>query len=517
MADDFLSWNRRHFLGAMPILTMWSGTAGAALAPADVQRFTPEQFGAKGDGRTNDTAAFAALSKAIERAGGGFVQLRNKAVYIVGEQRPGGGYFRSGADILSVKNIRNFIVDMNQAVMRMAPGLLFGGFEQISGRAAKKIGLDQAMSAHQGILIRAQNVSYVHIFNGELDGNGSRALVGGPWGDTGRQCISYGIHIYGCSNVTLEDLNIHNFPLDAVAIGYTGLRDRAPLRPVSMKRCHLHQCGRNCLSLTGSNAFHAENSIFEDSGNCPNPNVPEGRIRSAPAACVDIEAENAVNRNSRFTGCKFIAGRHSMTAFVADSGDTAGIYLKNCLIDGKFWSRKAGTILDGCEVKGTLSVLSGSHPRQQDNSRILNCKGTDISTYQSSGGKGSYFIDCTGSGKDIVIDGCDFTLNRTRINLRYAIVSNSIFRFAMDSRYLENRQFIALLDAARMNNVTFYDYLPATGPYRLPKDEGYFITTSGMSGTNVRIMGHDRFTLKWNDWQAPGWPNAKRQDGSFSR
>jgi len=45
-------------------------------------------FGAKGDGVTNDTDAFASMSTAIRLRGGGTVELR-KTTYLVGRQSVG--------------------------------------------------------------------------------------------------------------------------------------------------------------------------------------------------------------------------------------------------------------------------------------------------------------------------------------------------------------------------------------------------------------------------------------------
>jgi len=54
--------------------TFLASSAAAALpapiAAAAATAFRPEHFGARGDGKTNDTAAFAALGEAINRAGG---------------------------------------------------------------------------------------------------------------------------------------------------------------------------------------------------------------------------------------------------------------------------------------------------------------------------------------------------------------------------------------------------------------------------------------------------------------
>src|SRR3569832_2756782 len=66
-----------------------SGGAGAiamlapSLAAAEAAVVTPEHFGAVGDGRTNDTRAFAAMASFVTAQGGGDIALRN-TTYVVG-------------------------------------------------------------------------------------------------------------------------------------------------------------------------------------------------------------------------------------------------------------------------------------------------------------------------------------------------------------------------------------------------------------------------------------------------
>ena len=69
-----------------------AGAAATSLAPAAAsaapgETVTPEMFGAKGDGRTNDTRAFAAMSAHVNARGGGTIVLR-PVTYVVGEQHP---------------------------------------------------------------------------------------------------------------------------------------------------------------------------------------------------------------------------------------------------------------------------------------------------------------------------------------------------------------------------------------------------------------------------------------------
>src|SRR6476661_534973 len=65
----------------------------------------PEDFGARGDGVTNDTAAFAALGAHVNRIGGGTVALRREATYVVGRQAPRGPYRLSPDPIIELKGL----------------------------------------------------------------------------------------------------------------------------------------------------------------------------------------------------------------------------------------------------------------------------------------------------------------------------------------------------------------------------------------------------------------------------
>src|SRR5947209_15941459 len=76
--------DRRTFLAVTA-----AGLVSPALSRAEGAEavLLPDDFGAKGDGVTNDTAAFARLSQAVRRRGGGTIALGAKRTYIVGSQQ----------------------------------------------------------------------------------------------------------------------------------------------------------------------------------------------------------------------------------------------------------------------------------------------------------------------------------------------------------------------------------------------------------------------------------------------
>ena len=67
----------------------------AMLQRGGERTFTPEMFGARGDGRTNDSAAMARVSEAVSANGGGTVVFR-RATYLVGAQSASGPRIGSG-------------------------------------------------------------------------------------------------------------------------------------------------------------------------------------------------------------------------------------------------------------------------------------------------------------------------------------------------------------------------------------------------------------------------------------
>src|SRR5690348_18315380 len=71
-------------------------------AQSNGRYITPEQFGARGDGLTNDTDAFAAMAAYINRHGGGTIALQ-ATTYLVGKQAPDptqAGYYLAAAKIM---------------------------------------------------------------------------------------------------------------------------------------------------------------------------------------------------------------------------------------------------------------------------------------------------------------------------------------------------------------------------------------------------------------------------------
>ena len=124
--------DRRAFLagsGASSILpSRLPAQVGAVLSPED--------FGARGDGKSNDDAAFAALSAEVNRRRGGTLSLRPGRTYIVGAQSRGTERFGwEPAPVLHLHDLLSpFKILGNGARLRCQNGLRFGTFDPATGQ-----------------------------------------------------------------------------------------------------------------------------------------------------------------------------------------------------------------------------------------------------------------------------------------------------------------------------------------------------------------------------------------------
>ncbi len=377
---------------------------------------TPEAFGARGDGRTNDTAAFVALSAAISRRGGGTIALR-RTTYIVGLQRrdlsPGRGYAFAPSTLLYFKGLaRALTIKGNGATLRCAPGLRFGTFDAARG-AATRHGMpyfNQAERAtpYEYMIYVEQNGGPVTITDLELDGNLPKLLIGGEYGDTGRQIAGSGIFLRdNRSDEILRRIHSHHHPQDGIMID--GI-DNAVIAARATRRMEDVRCEYNArqgCSIVGGRNWVITGSKFSHTG--------RAGMMSAPGAGLDIEAEGAKkNRNLSFQNCEF--SDNAGCGLVADSGDSDGATFTGCRFIGttnwSVWPNKPHFRFTGCTFVGCVVACFGD-PDPSRAVQFHDCTFTDDPRMSPNGkvyreGRADGSIADLSESQNVLFDRCRF-------------------------------------------------------------------------------------------------------------
>lgn len=402
--------DRRHFLAATAVSAVVPRTAGAA-EPV----LTPEHFGARGDGVTNDTSAFTALSAEVNRRGGGTISLGKGRTYIVGRQIRGGRLGRGGGiaawapePLLELRDLAAPLMILgNGAIMRAEAALRFGTFDpqtdQPTHRPMPNYHGTEIASPYQA-MINVQNCrGPVTIRDVELDGNLPRLRIGGKYGDTGWQLPGSGLLLVdNHAPETIENVYSHHHGQDgAIVIG-----DDARSVRSRFSRYVGRYNGRQGLSITGGRGYDFADCEFSHTG--------RSALKSAPGAGVDIEAEGKkIVRDLTFTRCKFID--NVGVGLLAEAGDGADARFSNCLFVGttawSAWPRKPGFVFTDCTFVG--SAVNAYASKQPDLAcKFIHCRFTDDPALSPTGkvyiGKGP-IVDL-GASDNVLFDGCTFRL-----------------------------------------------------------------------------------------------------------
>jgi hypothetical protein len=397
--------DRRTFLAAAG-----AGLISPALARAESPAavFRPEDFGAKGDGVTNDTAAFARLSAAVARRGGGTISLAPKRTYIVGSQRRDFANFAWGpAPIIELDGLTGQLtIHGNGARLRCAPGLRFGVFDPATGeplhRKMPNSDPNGLASPYRGLIHVSNCRGAVEVRDLELDGNLDRLRIGGQFGDAGWQLPGTGLLLEGnLADETVTNVYTHHHPQDGAMI--IGLPRRIGRTRISHFVSRYN--ARQGLSLTGGHGYDFADCEFSHTG--------RSAIMSQPGAGLDIEAEANPIRDLTFARCKFI--NNTGVGMLADSGDSEAARFTDCLFVGtttwSAWPYKPRFRFARCTFVGSVVHPFASADAAKA-THFLQCRFTDNPRLSPTG---KVFtpdgpIVNMGESDNVLFDGCTFTL-----------------------------------------------------------------------------------------------------------
>ncbi|MGZ8312018.1 MAG: hypothetical protein ACXWUR_08125 [Allosphingosinicella sp.] len=466
------TFRRRRFLATLlgcagAVAVAVAVPACAATEPA----FRPENYGATGDGRTDDTAAFHALNRAVAAAGGGLVELRAGAVYRVGRQVAWPDRLLTVPPVLHARGVSRFVVDLNGATLKYNDGLKFGAFDRrTGGRLTHRAPfLDLRAAADLGHAILAEDVAYFEVRNGHIDLNSAGAVVGGEWGDTGWQLPHYGVAAYNCDEVAWTNVHVRNSCLDGYLYTHRVTARSRPF-PFVMRGCSAERVGRNGISITGGNSVLVEGCRFERAGEAPRGGGA-APIGSQPRSCFDIEAEGTLCRNITIRDCDLIGGPQTSTAFVADSGDSADILIENSRLVGTVWTTKPRTVIRNCRINGLFGRVLGGQRDPRDNTLISGCRVSDV-RWAGDAPPGMAVLSGEGAGSKtespLVVRDCVFDVHFHAVNLRWTRLEGVTINLFAGTRTLPDGAYMMFLAGAIVRGLRIVDRIPAAQAPRVP-------------------------------------------------
>jgi hypothetical protein len=348
----------------------------------------------------NYSAAFRAVARALNSAGGGTIELKTGKTYVVGEQdfagQTGQDYAYQGRDILRLVNCTTpVVIKGNGALLKADASLKYGAFDPVTGlRVDLPLPLyegDYIGNAYRGML-QIEGCDSVSVSNLELDGNAANLILGGEWGDSQRQLMASGVYLKGNKSVSLTGVNSHHHACDGIQVINPGLSATDAVRPHSMRNVV-------CRSNTVTNGGEL--------------------IATAPRSGVDIEPEGSVVRGALFEDCTFkdnggdTGAGGSGAGAVSASGDSSGVIYRRCVFTGESFAAYVGGkpdyIFEDCTFVGftNFALVPGALPFKFTrclftNDPALTESGT-VNTAQSLWPQcyGGVFVDCvidTGAG-----------------------------------------------------------------------------------------------------------------------
>jgi hypothetical protein len=385
-------------------------------------------FGAVGDGRTNDTDAIRAAARALEARGGGTLVFEKKT-YLIGKQargvQPGKWAFAPSPVVEILRCPRKVTIAGNGAILRCAPGLRYGTFHPRTGAATRNAmpftNPAELATPYKAAIWLQENRGGVEIRDFELDGRIQDAVIGGPWGDTGWQINHCGIWLYNNRGSHLvRNVHTHHHGQDGLLLFAEIKSEASPAVPMRVENVRSEYNGRQGISITGGKGIVLADCKLNHTGR-------NGRITSNPGAGLDIEAEMSLIRDVTVLRCEF--KNNYGPGMVADTGDSKLVRFEDCSFAGSTnyaaWPNKPAMSFHRCEFAGAITRCYESPKGGPLATQFYDCTFHDTATASAGGKVYGTRIDLGGSGGGTLFRKCTFRytgpmqLPYTPHNVRY--------------------------------------------------------------------------------------------------
>ncbi len=401
-----------------------------------------EHFGFVADGRTDNYDAFHRWAAHVNRVGGGHYVFP-PGTYFVRKFRTVSEEARDPKYIINpiIDRVRNLTITGYGAKIR-----LNGAFHRPARMGANGFPVGRFMATLIPFFIhRSSNVT---IKGFDMDG-GVREMTRDP---EVPECFAGHIAMHGCTNVLLEDLDLHHSQTDGIYIVSsfegTSLRGRPSIacRDVTIRNVKCHDNARGGLGIFQVYGMLVEDCAFNDNGHQIGKHLPY-----APGFGVDVEPDyvkphvDILTGNIEFRRCEF---HGNVSAFLGGWRDRIQGYLRlidcrssnakggdyhmslgggeECLVEGGVhdagtgliatsWSQQVGqnVIIRTCEIRSS-GLYGISHYWDGNLTRLENVRVVGRQKVPGPYGELILFQANPGGGRRNLIRNCEFFIPAAR-------------------------------------------------------------------------------------------------------
>ncbi|MDO5655728.1 MAG: glycosyl hydrolase family 28-related protein [Flavobacteriaceae bacterium] len=286
------------------VFILFTACASTPIKTTSQKVINVKDFGAKGDGITNDYLSFKNAVEAINKQGGGKLEI------------PLGHYllntYSTGKEDKSLvfQNCKQLEIEGNNSIMELK-----GDFH----RKVTRTGAKHKFSTDRSLVpLLIQNCKDVRISNLVIDGNVDQmsrdaSIV---------EAAGHLVMIRESRNVVLYNLELHHAMSDGLVLGGNNI----PSMEITIDRVISRNNGRQALTIGYAQDVMIKNSEFSYTG------ITEGNYgHHAPAAGLDIEPNREFQKvkNITFENCTFKNNMGS-EAVINHISTTDGVVFKHC-------------------------------------------------------------------------------------------------------------------------------------------------------------------------------------------
>ena len=404
---------------------------------------TPQMYGAKADGVTDDTEA---INAAINAAGDGSTVFIPDGIYLVRETDSTNKKDRIASRIDNKKNLTLLL--SNEAVIKhdTSPSPYYRTI---------RINNSENITIRGGRLI------------GELDTHTPETTENGDMVNT----HGYGIRAIDSSDITIDNIELSNYYGDPL-IFCSELNPYQGCKNVTVTNCKIHDSARNGITVTSCQELLIQN--------CEIYNIN----KAMPKAGIDIEGEYAgsINENITIDNCNIHSNGSSSICAVLTCNN---IRIKNSILGNSFTMSEKATniVISNCKTESVYmqsnmtiensTVKAISLGKSEPGNLVINCK---IAADKTS----RHHVDMDQVDSKCQFINCEFTVPETFDNEYF-------YNFRNNSYGNHENQY--------SGDLSFENCVIQTKPIKLPPFAGGF---KKISLINCNVIGMVETTS--NQW-----------------